>query len=114
MQVGPESPKGVPQASPLAHAAATLVVLGVSLIPLPVRAQILRDNLWVANGSVRAVVTSGGILYLGGQFTRIAPATGAAVALDAGTGAPQQPYPTVVGPSGGNPLAENKQCAQSC
>src|SRR5438552_15895982 len=93
------------QARRRARILAAWALLGCALLPPAASAQTLRDNLWVANGPVRAVATSGGRIYLGGQFTRIAPATGAAVALDAGTGAPRQPYLKVVGPYGAYPLA---------
>src|SRR5215213_10222485 len=61
------------------------------------RAATIDQKLWVSNGTVRAVVTDGSTIYLGGQFTRVGPATGAAVAIDGITGEIQQPYPQVAG-----------------
>src|SRR5438128_246585 len=68
----------------------------VLLLPTTARAQVLRENLWVTNGSVRAVATSAGPLSLAGSFTRVGPSTGPAVVLDAITGTTLPPYPTVV------------------
>ncbi len=39
-------------------------------------AQVLRDDLWVTNGSVYASTVLGNRLYLGGNFSRVGPATG--------------------------------------
>ena len=40
----------------------------------------------IAGGPVRAVVESNGTLYIGGEFTYVGPATGAAAPVDATTG----------------------------
>ena len=60
-------------------------------------AQTVDTTLWVTNGPVRTVVRDGGTIYIGGSFTHVGPAIGCGVALDASTGAAQQPYPKVVG-----------------
>ncbi len=59
--------------------------------------QLVSQDFWVPNGDVRTVVSNGGIVYLGGSFTRISPATGCALALDASTGQPRAPYPMIAG-----------------
>ena len=61
------------------------------------RAQTLNTTMWVPNGGVSSVVRSGGTIYIGGGFSYVGPLTGGAVALDAGTGASQQPVPHVEG-----------------
>lgn len=53
--------------------------------------------MWVTNGQVRAIAVSNDLIYLGGDFTELGPAIGAAVAIDATTGAPIPPYPLVIG-----------------
>src|SRR6185503_9090410 len=73
---------------------AVAVLLGSAGIGL---AQTVDTTLWVTNGQVNAVVSNGGTIYIGGDFSRVGPATGSGVALDAGSGAAQQPYPKVVG-----------------
>src|SRR5262245_43350883 len=60
-------------------------------------AQTVDTTLWVTNGTFRGVVRDGGMVYIGGSFTVVGPATGTGVAIDAGSGAIQQPYPRVVG-----------------
>jgi predicted small secreted protein len=60
-------------------------------------AQTIDTTLWVTNGEVNAVVRDGGTIYIGGFFTYVGPATGGGVAIDASTGAVQQPYPMVAG-----------------
>lgn len=60
---------------------------------------------YVTNGPVLATVihpgyppsTADSILYLGGDFTQIGPATGSWVRIDAGTGQESHPYPDVAG-----------------
>ncbi|HET9233879.1 MAG TPA: hypothetical protein VFP10_07050, partial [Candidatus Eisenbacteria bacterium] len=39
-------------------------------------AQTVDPNLWVTNGPVSSVVHDGGTIYIGGNFTRVGPATG--------------------------------------
>ena len=72
------------------------VLLGAVLVPPAAKSQILRDNLWITDGPVYAVAPTDSVIYLGGDFTRVGPATGSAVAIDAGTGAAIRPYPSVV------------------
>jgi hypothetical protein len=60
-------------------------------------AQVLEEKFWVPNGPVRAIIQSGTSVYLGGDFTRVGPATGSAVAMDASTGALLPDFPKVAG-----------------
>ena len=52
---------------------------------------------WVTDGTVRAMQRAGDTLYLGGDFTRIGPATGRGVALDPFSGAPDMAWPKIDG-----------------
>jgi hypothetical protein len=73
-----------------------LAVPGTVLSPQAL-AQTLHENLWVTNGPVNAVATSGSTIYLGGAFTQVGPATGSGVAIDASTGAALLPYASIAG-----------------
>src|SRR4030095_15996765 len=59
-------------------------------------AQAVDPKLFITNGTVNAVVRSGGTLYVGGQFTRVGPATGSGVPL-APSGAAASAFPKVAG-----------------
>jgi hypothetical protein len=83
------------KSAPAITAASILTLL--LLMPPDATAQVLREDLWVANGTVDVVAASDNTIYLGGGFDRIAPATGEAVAIDTQTGAVAQPYPMVSG-----------------
>src|SRR5712691_3320101 len=52
------------------------------------------SGFFVTNGQVNAMVRSGGILYIGGAFTKVRPYTGFGVALDANTNNPGVEDPT--------------------
>jgi hypothetical protein len=78
----------------------SVVLIAVSLCFLQVpsaKAQIVRDNPYVTNGDVFATAYANNMLYLGGTFTKVGPATGSLVAIDAGTGETLKPYPRVLG-----------------
>jgi hypothetical protein len=51
-------------------------------------AQQVDPELWITDGPVYAVAESNGTVYIGGLFTRVAPATGGGAALDATSGEP--------------------------
>lgn len=70
-----------------------------AFIPSLSRAQIVRPSAWVTNGRVTssAYSFSNNVIYLGGAFSQVGPAVGAAAALDVTSGLAQQPYPRVVG-----------------
>ncbi len=87
----------LPPARGAADARALPCLLGIfalaaaASIPGVASSQTLRQSLWVTNGFVSAVATSGNTIYLGGQFTQVGPATGSAVGISAATGAVVQP-----------------------
>src|SRR6185503_1736997 len=60
-------------------------------------AQTVRSDFWVTNGYVWKAVQSGGTIYLGGLFSRVGPASGSAVPVNATTGLPVASFPKVVG-----------------
>ena len=60
-------------------------------------AQAIDSTLWVTNGDVNAIVCAGGTIYLGGLFSRVGPATGGGVPLDATSGALPPSFPKVAG-----------------
>jgi len=62
---------------------------GQSSIPDP--------DAWVTNGDVHAIAHSGGITYLGGDFSHIGPLTWSWVPLDITSGQLSGSYPKVVG-----------------
>ena len=59
--------------------------------------QTVQSDFYVANGPVYASVLSGNILYIGGAFTQVGPATGAGVPIDVNSGLPTAGFPKVVG-----------------
>jgi len=75
-------------------------VLLIGLGHLPCEAQVLRQDLWGANSTVRAAVVSRNTLYLGGDFTYLGPRTGCGVPLDATTGVVVTPFPEMTSTGG--------------
>jgi hypothetical protein len=69
-----------------------LVVLVFALHTLT-QSQTLQENLWVTDGAVRAIVSSGNNIYIGGEFTYVAPLTGHGVTIDSSTGTYNSSYP---------------------
>jgi Domain of unknown function (DUF5122) beta-propeller len=61
------------------------------------RAQTIRDDFYVTNGTVNTAVLSGNTLYIGGYFTQVGPATGHGVPIDATTGLAVSGFPKVNG-----------------
>jgi trimeric autotransporter adhesin len=64
---------------------------------MPPTVQIVRDDVYVANGVVFAIVAVGNTLYFGGAFSQVGPATGSAVPVDSTSGLPVTGFPKVVG-----------------
>src|SRR5262249_13270155 len=63
----------------------------------PVLAQTARSDFWITNGIVQAMARSGNTLYIAGDFTKVGPASGGGIPLDASTGTPQTGFPQVAG-----------------
>src|SRR5262245_61524311 len=81
-----------------ALAAALLLTSAASLTAIPTaRAQAILPNYVVTNGQVFAEALSGGTLYFGGLFSRIGPASGGGVPVDAADGVARAGYPKVAG-----------------
>jgi len=59
--------------------------------------QNINDSLWVTNGQVNAIVTSGNTIYIGGAFTYVGPATGCGALLDTSTAQFDRALPRVDG-----------------
>ena len=57
----------------------------------------VREDTWITNGPVRAIVTTPETTYIGGDFTHVGPFTGGGVPIDASTGAAVATYPKVNG-----------------
>ncbi len=70
-----------------------LILSCISVMP-----QTLQTNFPVTNGSVNAVVNSGGNIYLGGSFSYVGPNTGRGVAIDTATGNYISGFPDINGP----------------
>src|SRR5438128_390133 len=73
-------------------------------IPPTIYPQIPRQEVWVANGAIRAIAETNGVIYLGGDFTQLSNANGTSVkarnhlaAIWAATGIPTPWNPNVDG-----------------
>lgn len=74
------------------------LVLFVCATPTPTRAARVDPNTWITDADVHALAQSGNTIYLGGNFTRLAPARGLGVPIDGTTGVPLANFPKVAGP----------------
>src|SRR5437762_1552726 len=76
----------------------TLKLLQLILISLAANilyAQPISQSLWGTDGSVNALIKNGNTLYVGGQFTRVAPNIPYGAALNVSTGQANISYPKV-------------------
>lgn len=73
------------------------LAIAVVLSPRTTGAQVLRDDLWIPNGPVSAIVPAGDRVIIGGSFDRVSPATGGFVAVDDTTAKVIPPFPRVAG-----------------
>lgn len=82
----------------MAHRATfAFAAIASCLVSIEAAAQVARSDFPVVNSVVNAMVRDGNILYLGGGFTRIGPASGGGVPLDGTTGAALAGFPKVAG-----------------
>lgn len=84
------------QTHPILVAVVAFVSISCLLVPSMAVSQALNPNLPVANNGVNAIATVGDMVYIGGSFDRVGPATGSFVGVDL-AGSPLLPYPKVVG-----------------
>ena len=61
------------------------------------RAQTVRPDFFITNGTVNAQALSGTTLYVGGSFTYVGAVTGSGVPVDSVTGAARDGFPRVNG-----------------
>ena len=54
-----------------------------------------REETWVTNGTVNAIVQTSDTLYIGGSFTYVGPSTGNGVPIDASSGLAVATFPQV-------------------
>src|SRR5688572_20359003 len=80
------------------------VVFGVTLVfqlaagaPAVTLAEIVRDQLWVTDGEVRAVAYKDNKIFIGGAFSKVGPAIGGFATFDASSGASVPPFAGVTG-----------------
>ena len=72
----------------------------IMLIPLAAAAEFHstpREQTWVTDGAVRAIVHTANTIYIGGDFTYVGPNTGSGVPINTSTGAALSTFPRVNG-----------------
>lgn len=74
-----------------------IALLVCASLAAPARAQVWRDEFWVAGGKINDLAVANGAVYLGGDFTRVGPRTGSFLRLDSTTGALTPPLFRVTG-----------------
>jgi hypothetical protein len=80
----------------LPYARAGVLILGLTASS-SARAQTVREDFYITNGTVNAEVLAGDTLYIGGSFTTVGPVTGSGVPLDETTGLAETGFPHVSG-----------------
>lgn len=68
-----------------------------AMFATPTRAQILREDFWVPDGTVNGIAVANGAVHVAGDFTQVGPPIGGFVGLDAATAATQVPFAEVAG-----------------
>ena len=82
----------------MARSACAVVLAALALAgPLASAADAAPPPLWETDGSVSAIVESGGIVYIGGGFSYVGPHTGSGVVLSSESGAVVSRFPQVEG-----------------
>ena len=94
--VGARAPSGSLALRARLRIVCSALLLVAASTPLA-HAQAILPEFSVTNGQVFAQALSGSTLYVGGSFSRVGPASGSGVPLDAATGAPQSDFPKVSG-----------------
>lgn len=69
----------------------------LSTFALPCDGQVLRESAWVTDGVVNAMASTGSTVFVGGNFLRIGPTTGAAAVVDRAEGSAAEPYSAILG-----------------
>lgn len=96
-----ETVRRAPAFRAVARAAAARVFAALAACALlgagAARAQVVREDLQITNGTVNAVAVSGSTLYLGGLFTAVGSTSGTGVPISGATGSAVAGYPRVTG-----------------
>lgn len=79
------------------RAVAAGALLAMLLATGGAHAQVVREDLPIANGTVNAIAVDGSTMYLGGSFSAVGPTTGSGVPIDAFTGTAVPGFPRVTG-----------------
>src|SRR5262245_63263359 len=95
-RLSPMKPLARDRDRPLRRAGVAVIVL-MCAMPAGLRAQTANPNLWVTDGAVNAIASSGGTIFLGASLSAVRPATGACVPVDLATGTPNLSFPRIVG-----------------
>jgi Immunoglobulin I-set domain/Immunoglobulin domain len=79
-----------------------IAALWIGCASLSLRAQLpltntIRHDFWDVSGTVNALAVSQGKLYVGGEFSYVAPPRGKLLAVDVFTGVPQTGFPEIHG-----------------